>query len=352
MKSRFGAQGEKQTFSPSLAYVGRGLLAVALVLVAPACGDSGTTSPDAASREDGPATSPDARDTALVSDGGPSDIRADVPMGPDGASPADAPMLLDAGGADGPVAPGKDTAQDRSSDGPPSTGLDAASMDTSVDTGPSFCALQGGVDAGGSQRLCFDFSDSAGAAAFSPEAGTWTVENGYYNAVAPHDQVTCPGGDGSLMTASVLTNFSAKDVRVHARMTAVTSPDKVIVLRSRNGGRDRIELNFRANFVFENIAQGGDLYISALVNCEQVTYVPVGTILIPHVLGQAIVADVQLVGRHLTVAVDGKTVFDDTLPVAYDGSPTSFPTDPGTVGFAAFRDGVTRFDDFLLDALE
>lgn len=357
MRFRFGAVGEKQILSTSPSQRRFRLFAVALMLAAPACGDSVSTTPDAAVGRDGPVSSPDVRDGALP-DAGPGDsARADVPspdapMGLDGGPAVDAPLVLDAGSVDVRDVPAMDTAQDRGVDGPPGTPVDATPMDSSVDTGPSFCAVQGGVDAGGSQRLCYDFSDTASAASFVPEAGTWTVSNGYYSVVAPPEQVTCSAGDGSLMIASVLSNFSARDIRVHAKMTAIRSPDKVIVLRSRSAGRDRIELNFRSNFVFEDVAQGGDLYISALVNCEQVTYVPVGTILIPHAIGQAIVADVQLVGRRLTVAVDGRTVFDDTLPIAYDGGPTSFPTEPGTAGFAAFRDGITRFDDFLVDVLD
>jgi len=250
-----------------------------------------------------------------------------------------------------------DTAQDQRMDawdtardsGSSSTEANAP-MDTSGETAPSFCATQGGVDAGAGQRLCYDFSDPASVGDFVPEAGTWMVASGTYTATGPSEQVTCPNGDGSLMTESVLAKLTAQDVRLHAKMTAVSSPDKVIVLRSRPGG-NRIELNFRANFVFDGIAQGGDLHVSALVDCEQVTYVPVGTILIPHAVGQTVVVDVELIGRHLAVVVDGKTVFNDTLPLPNDAETVSFPTEPGKVGFAAFRQAVTRFDDFLVEVL-
>ena len=49
------------------------------------------------------------------------------------------------------------------------------------------------------------------------------------------------------MTTSVLSTLSATNVRLHARMTSMTRPDKVIVLRSQPSG-NRIEVNFRSYF--------------------------------------------------------------------------------------------------------
>lgn len=334
------------------------LLGALLVLAVPACGDSSTPSSDAAIRSD--ADAPAATDVPLIKhdtalptldvagkdlategkrdtripDLAPTslDTAPDQPVGTfDGGGP------LDAGAERGATDVALDAAP---RDATP--GVDATSVDATVDPNLSFCSGLQSVDAGVAQRRCYDFGDPTGAADFVPEAGTWMVTNGTYTVVGPQNQVTCPDGDGSLMTASVLSNLSAKDVRVHAKLTAISSPDKVIVLRSRPNG-NRIELNFRSNFVFEDVAQGGDLYIAALVDCTAVAYVPVATVLIPHAIGQTIVADVQLIGQNLTVAVDGKTVFDGNLPV---------PTEPGTVGLATFREAVTQFDELVVDVLD
>jgi hypothetical protein len=204
------------------------------------------------------------------------------------------------------------------------------------------------LDPGAVQRLCCDFSESASAADFNSEAGTWTVANGSYNASGPPAQVTCPGGafGGSGMSASVLAQLSTPDVRVHAKMTSVKGPDKVLVLRSRAGG-NRIELNFVANYTYNGEALGGALNISELVGCVNATYVAVGasnnSAPIPHAIGQTIVVDVELIGSHLTVLVDGGKVFDDILEISNAA---------GSVGFAVFRDGEVQFDDFVVEVLQ
>jgi hypothetical protein len=286
-------------------------------------------------------------------------------IGPVDASPADS-SLPDTVLPD--VAPGLDSAADRSAlvDGATDGNVvEAAPMDTTLveaaapmDTTPveaaapmdveaaaPFCASRSNAaDAGVLQRLCYEFTDPAQASDFAPEAGTWTVSNGSYLACGPVKQVTCSTTNGSQMTASVLRNLIAQDVRVHAKMTSVDSPDKLLVLRSRPGG-NRIELNFRAKFVDDaDTPQGGELYIDGLVDCANPIYVTVGVLPLPHVIGQAIVADVQLIGQHLTVVVDGKTVFDNTLP--------QLPTAPGSVGVAVFLTGQAQFDDFLVEVLK
>ena len=58
------------------------------------------------------------------------------------------------------------------------------------------------------------------------------------------------------MTASLVNNFSAADVRVHVQMTSINRPDKVIVLRSHDSG-DRVELNFIANYEYDGNQLGG-----------------------------------------------------------------------------------------------
>ncbi|HEY5283464.1 MAG TPA: hypothetical protein VIM14_11805, partial [Polyangia bacterium] len=115
--------------------------------------------------------------------------------------------------------------------------LDASAADIGDDTSTATfsCGGRDTRDSGVVQELCYDFSDSASAADFNPEAGAWAVLGGRYNGTGSSEQVTCPGGleGGSGMIASVLGNFSAQDVRVHAKMVSVQAPDKVLVLRSR-----------------------------------------------------------------------------------------------------------------------
>ena len=237
---------------------------------------------------------------------------------------------------------------DNAAEASPAIGaLDAPTTDLGDDASTEIfsCGSRDTRDSGVVQELCYDFSDSASAADFNPEAGTWAISDGRYNATGPSTQVTCPGGvdGGSGMIASVLGNLSAQNVRVHAKMTSVKAPDKVLVLRSRSGG-NRIELNFVANFTYDGVDQGGALNISELADCVNTTYVAANTntVQVPHAIGQAIVVDVQLIGQHLTVVVDGRQVFDNTLPVS---------TVAGSVGFAVFRDAETEFDDFRVEVL-
>jgi len=172
-----------------------------------------------------------------------------------------------------------------------------------------------------------------------PEGGTWTVVNGQYVATGPATAVTCVGA-GSLMTASLVDNFSAANVRVHLQMTSLDRPDKVIVLRSRDSG-DRIELNFLANYDF-GTPEGGVLVIQELVNCEYFNRNPPGTISIPHMVGETITVDLDLRGTQLTVKVDGSQVFDGALAVA---------TAPGGVGVGVITGGTVVFDDVWVEAL-
>jgi hypothetical protein len=253
---------------------------------------------------------------------------------------------VDAGAA-GPI----DTSADK---GPELEGGAATSAETGgVDLGAGevfadnfSCSAQVPPDAGISQRVCNDFSNPASTSNLVPEAGTWTVADGFYTAMGPADQVTCPADSGTVMTASVLAGLSAQNVRVHAKMTSVVGPDKLLVLRSRPGG-NRIEVNFRANFVDNGQPQGGDLNLADLVDCVNAgDYISAGganRILIPHAVGQSIMVDLQLVGQQITIAVDGRIVFDRSLPIS---------TNPGSVGFAVFRNSTVLFDDLLVDVLD
>lgn len=203
------------------------------------------------------------------------------------------------------------------------------------------CSDLGALDSDATSRMCFDFTDPSEASSWMPDGGTWTVVNGQYVAMGPADPVTCVNA-GSFITASLVDNFSAADVRVHVEMTSIDRPDKVIVLRSRDSG-DRIELNFIAYYEYGGNLLGGELVVQELVNCQQSFLVPVGTISVPHNIGDTITVDLELVGTELTVDVDGSQVFDGAL--------TTVATDPGGVGVGVITSATTVFDDFWVEAL-
>ena len=187
--------------------------------------------------------------------------------------------------------------------------------------------------------MCFDFSSASAGSSWMPDGGTWTVVNGQYIATGPADPVTCVGA-GSLMTASLVDNFSAANVRVHVQMTSVDRPDKVIVLRSRDSG-NRIELNFLANYDFRNSGgRGADDPRARQLRLLQSR--PAGYDLVPHNIGDTITVDLDLRGTQLTVKVGGAQVFDGAITVA---------TDPGGVGVGVITGATAVFDDFWVEAL-
>ena len=341
-----------------------------------ACGDSGTGgnankdgsfagkdaygNPDLNGSDVPLPTTPDVSnsDTAPLAEAGPTDVGPDsVAMLPDAPlldSGPDGPgRLLDAGNKDVPpneAPPALDSSAER---GPESGTLDASVEKSSGEVQPAFaCASLGPLASDVSQRLCYDFNSTSDNSNFTNEAGTRSVQDGTYHGVGPVDgQITCPGGAqaGTGMTTSVLTTLSAADVRVHARMTSWNNPDKVLVLRSRASG-DRIEINFRSYWANQ---QGGDVVIQALVGCQEITYVAPGTIPVPQYPYQAIEVDVRLRGQRLSIAMDGKQLYDDS-PTApdLDGGTHLLPTEAGSVGFGVFWDGEDVFDDLVVEVLK
>jgi hypothetical protein len=256
-------------------------------------------------------------------------------------SPMDSVIILDAAGVD------------NAGEGNP---IEVAASEAGGETPASFaCGSLGPVASDVSTRLCFDFSSPSDVGSFAPEAGTWSVVDGLYQAIGPQDgQITCPGGmfEGSGMTASVLTTLSAPDVRVHARMTSWTRPDKVLVLRSRPSG-NRIELNFRSYYASGGTRMAGDVVVSALFDCNNITFVSAGTLNVPQYPSQPIEVDVQLRGQRLTIAVDGNQVYDDTPSTTDgDGGMWQLPSQPGSVGFGVFSDGQDAFDDLVVEVLK
>jgi hypothetical protein len=308
------------------------------------------------------------RDTTVLADVGPTDVALDsvavlpdVPAlesGRDGPRPlfdagTDAPgPLLDTGNNDiaqNDVPP----ALDSTATGGPEGGTFDALAAEAGGVPPAFvCSSLGPLALDVSQRFCYDFSSTSDSSNFTSEAGTWSVQDGTYHGLGPQDgQVTCPGGPqgGSGMTTSVLTTLSAADVRVHARMTTWTSPDKVLVLRSVASG-SRIEVNFRS-YWGDQLA--GDLVIQALVGCQQFTYLAPDTIRVPQYSHQAVEVVVQLRGQRLTIAMDGKQIYDES-PIATggDGGTFGLPSDAGSVGFGVFWDGEAVFDNLIVEVLK
>jgi hypothetical protein len=293
---------------------------------------------------DGPKDSPTQLPDAALVDGGlegpPRFLDAgslldasDAKSAEAGGSPNDSPPLLDSAGS----------------------GSESGTLDTSaVEAAPAFACteLDPTLPSDVSKRLCFDFGGVDDASKFTPETGTWSVVDGAYHCVGPADgQITCPGGafTGSGMTTSVLTGLAATDVRVHARLTSWTRPDKVLVLRSRPSG-NRIEINFRSLY---DAHDGGDLTISALVDCQDITFFSTTPISIPQYPYQSIAVDVELRGPRLRIAVNGAQVYDDVpQALGQDGGTWLLPTDPGSVGFGVFLDGEDVFDDFVVEVLK
>lgn len=329
--------------NPRRPFWDRGDIALGLLVFAflGACGDSGG-------------------DNTPLADAGPTDVAPDhVAISPDvplldggwdtslGEVGGDvAEPLLDTGHSDAP--PILDTA----TGGPEVGALDALVAEAGGIQQTFTCASLGPLASDVSQRLCYDFSSAGDSSSFTNEAGTWSVEDGTYHGLGPKDgQITCPGGAlaGSGMTTSVLAALSAADVRVRARMTSWTSPDKVLVLRSLASG-SRIEINFRS---YWGNQQAGDLVIQSLVGCQTYRYVAPDTIRVPQYPYQAVDVVVQLRGQRLTIAMDGKQLYDES-PVAADGDGgiRGLPTDAGGVGFGVFWDGETVFDNLVVEVLK
>ena len=204
------------------------------------------------------------------------------------------------------------------------------------------CSDLGPVDADASSRSCFDFSAASQASSWTPDGGTWSVVNGQYVGTGPSAPVTCTTA-GSLITASLVNNFSAANVRLHVQMTSIDRPDKVIVLRSQDSG-DRVELNFIAYWNDNGTQAGGVLSIQELTSCAQSFLVPTNTVSVPHNVGDTLTVDLVLRGTQLTVDVGGSQVFDGPL--------TTILTAPGGVGLGVITGETVDFDDFWVEDLD
>ncbi len=187
-------------------------------------------------------------------------------------------------------------------------------------------------DLDGSETACIDFNDGNDAT-FASEGGAWDVEDGWYVGTGP-EQVPGPCPD-SLMTHAIWSTAQAQDLSVHVRMASVLRVDKVLVLRSQDPA-NRVQLNFRA--LSENGALG-DLMVQEIRDCTFTMFTAEGQVPAPHDVGQAIDVDVDLVGTHLSVQMDGNSIFDDDVPVAVRS---------GRVGVAVIDHSETVFDNLIV----
>lgn len=218
------------------------------------------------------------------------------------------------GGCEAEVEPQADT----DAGGPPMMG-------EGPDAGPP--QLDCTAAAGDGLMVCDDFGDGD-AQGWEPEAGTWEVIANRYVGIGPMEVGTSSCG-ASLMSASLRDDSRRRDAAIHVAMTSRRRVDKVIVLRAVDDA-NRLEINLRAD-------PYGDLVVQELVDCEVVRHVDEGEVEVPHAMDQTIEVDAELIGSHLTVAVDGRTVLDRELEM--------MTQDPGRQGIAIIDRSETVFDD-------
>jgi len=176
--------------------------------------------------------------------------------------------------------------------------------------------------------FCDDF-ESGTAEGWQPYDGTWSVDSREYVGRAGIDQC----GTGFSSNESLIRNLDAADVDVRLEMRSIQRVDKGIILRSTAAG-DQIELNFRASPSFS------DLIVQELAGCQ---FNFLDAVALPHEMGQVLHVHARLVGQRLTVWVDGRLVFDRSLP---------FQAKHGGVGLAVITDhGVSAFDNVRVKSL-
>ncbi|HEY8428287.1 MAG TPA: hypothetical protein VIL20_07930 [Sandaracinaceae bacterium] len=179
--------------------------------------------------------------------------------------------------------------------------------------------------------FCDDFNDGA-AEGWAPEGGSWSVADGRYLGSGP---ASLDGAECGVtrMTASLREGTEATDVRMHAELGSLARVDKTLVLRAVDPS-NRIELNFRD-------APYDDLMVQEIVACEARYLTEEGEIAVEQPEGERIEVDVELVGRRLSVRVDGDTVLDREFDFAN--------TAAGRVGVAVIDNATTTFDSVWVE---
>lgn len=204
--------------------------------------------------------------------------------------------------------------------------------------------------------LCDDFNEGFDESWTVTQGDTWRIVDGQYEGVGTQGQPDVCGE--SFISASVVGGFSAADVRVRARLTAVVRNDAILVLRAADEA-NRIELNFRAGDA-EGTALVADIAVQDIQACVVSTYVnpydPAQHTLLPGNprIGEPFDVMVELRGQELRVWVN-----DTELTFADGNVFPMLPTDPGGVGFgviASPMDGVdrgrTHFDYVVVESLD
>lgn len=208
------------------------------------------------------------------------------------------------------------TTDGSTSDGGVDSGSDSG---TPVDAGPPDVGPQNAFNCNNYVPLvdtatvgCADFNTNI-PAEWVPESGTWDNTNAMYIGMGP---LTPPGGVCNVgqINGTILTNSTAQDVYIRARLRSLGRPDKVIILRALDDD-NRIELNFRGAFPSN---MGGDLIVQERVNCTLITHNdpavdPNDRILVPHAIGEFIDVEISLIGNALTVAVGGAPIITDRV---------------------------------------
>lgn len=267
----------------------------------------------------------------------------------EGGAPAGGAPSAGTSGTGDPGSSGAFTGGAGGTDGELAGGAGGSEVGGAGGTGPTgFCATLEPPGTDVTARRCLDFDETGTADDFTPEGGEWVVQEGAYVGTTPEEPNDC-GDDGTLMWGSTLDGFSAADVRVRGKLTTVSGADKVVVLRHANP-RNRLELNFRANYVdTEGNAGGGDLVLQELVDCQSTNTIDVGEILLPHAATDTLAVEIELRGQRLVVNVNGSQVLDRT----FSGDDVLRTTAPGSVGFGVFTfGGSARFDDVVVEALQ
>lgn len=321
------------------------------------CGPLEPLTPDAspdAAEDAGPEDTGEPEDAGAPGDAGIwVDAEVDAGSGRDaGMEEADAGIEMDAEpsdapGSDGPPIDSGGPEAGIPDSGPPDSGLpDTGRPDSGVPDGGYFsCSMLSTSTVTSSTSttststpiFCQDFNAGTSTAWIPEGDSDWSVIGGEYVGSVTSTRTSSCGA--SLMMTSMFQPISARNVSVELDMRSIARADKIVVLRGLDGS-NRIELNFRAQFV---TPYPGDLVVQELRSCQQISHAPIFTILVPHQSGQTIHAEITLIADRLTVVVDGTTVLDTSYGLA---------DRTGRIGVGVIEGGAAAFDNIVIRSLD
>lgn len=297
-------------------------------------------------------------DAMMATDGG-MDVDAG---GADGGRRIDAGRTIDAGST---MDDGGQRDAGRADAGPGDSGAgDSGAGDSGVGDGG---APDGGMPDAGTvmafdcaslpapvgMRVCDDFNGSFDQTWTTPQGGTWSLVSDRYQGMGTAAMPTPCGA--SLLAGSLVSGFSAADVRVTASLNPRVRDDAAIILRSAEPS-NRIELNFRAGHP-DGVSYQADLVVQELSACVQTLLtdpgVPAEHVFLPGNprLGDTFEIVIELTGTRLVVWVNGMMALDDTFTfanTAAGGVGVGVVASPGAGGDA----GETRFDYIIAESLD